>query len=78
MPPTAVGSSQAQTLSKQGALESMTLLKNDPRVLPFAPGQSIAVIGPNANSSDNLLGNCTCWLPHFSFTNVMAVGDNHQ
>lgn len=50
-------------MSLQAAREGMVLLKNDNNALPFARGKSIAVIGPNANSSANLLGNCTCVVP---------------
>ncbi len=47
---------------KESALEvarkSMVLLKNDERTLPFAKDiKNIAVIGPNANQEDVLLGN---------------------
>lgn len=50
-------------MSLQAAREGMVLLKNDNSALPFARGKSIAVIGPNANNSANLLGNCTCVVP---------------
>ena len=50
-------------MSLQAAREGMVLLKNDNNALPFARGKSIAVIGPNANNSANLLGNCKCVVP---------------
>lgn len=43
--------------SLQMAQESMVLLKNDGGVLPLAAPKTIAVIGPNADSYDTLVGN---------------------
>jgi beta-glucosidase len=45
-------------LARQAARESIVLLKNEGRLLPLAKTvSSIAVIGPNANDVDVLLGN---------------------
>jgi beta-glucosidase len=47
-----------QTLALQAARESIVLLKNDQQTLPFAENlDSIAVIGPNADDVEVLLGN---------------------
>ena len=43
--------------SLQMAQESMVLLKNEKGVLPLTTPKTIAVIGPNANSYDTLVGN---------------------
>lgn len=43
--------------SLQMARESMVLLKNDKGLLPLAAPKTIAVIGPNADSYDTLVGN---------------------
>ncbi len=53
-----VNSSQNQDLALQAALESIVLLKNENQVLPLSSSvRHIAVIGPNANDMDVLLGN---------------------
>lgn len=45
-------------LALQTALESMVLLKNDNAILPLSSSlKTIAVIGPNGNETDILLGN---------------------
>ena len=47
-----------RALALQAARESIVLLKNDRGTLPFGPGtKTIAVIGPNADSLNVLLGN---------------------
>ncbi|MBQ8526035.1 MAG: glycoside hydrolase family 3 C-terminal domain-containing protein [Clostridia bacterium] len=43
-------------LSRRMAQESMVLLKND-GILPLKQGQTVAVIGPNADDRDVLIGN---------------------
>ncbi len=53
-----VNSKQNQALSLQAAKESIVLLKNDNNTLPLKSDLSkIAVIGPNANDLEVLLGN---------------------
>eukprot|EP00041_Stephanoeca_diplocostata_P021760 m.513317 g.513317 ORF g.513317 m.513317 type:complete len:786 (+) comp21904_c0_seq3:179-2536(+) len=53
-----VGSPPHLDLAKKAAVESIVLLKNADRQLPLAlAGQSVAVIGPQANDSMVLLGN---------------------
>jgi len=45
-------------LARKAARESIVLLKNDRRLLPLSKDlESIAVVGPNADSEDVLLGN---------------------
>lgn len=57
--PYSVNNSPAHNqLSRKAAQESMVLLKNENQTLPLAKTiQSIAVIGPNANDEQSLLGN---------------------
>ena len=43
-------------LNRKMAQESIVLLKND-GILPLSPNQTVAVIGPNADSANVLLGN---------------------
>ena len=43
-------------LSKQAAIESMVLLKNDQNVLPLQAGKKIAFIGPLVKDKRNLIG----------------------
>ena len=53
-----VASEKHYKLSQQIAKESMVLLKNDNNILPLSKDtKSIAVIGPNADSKQALLGN---------------------
>ncbi|MGL1888136.1 MAG: glycoside hydrolase family 3 C-terminal domain-containing protein [Reichenbachiella sp.] len=53
-----VASEKHYKLSKQSALESMVLLKNEGDILPLSKDlKTIAVIGPNAHSKQALLGN---------------------
>ncbi|MBJ7880651.1 glycoside hydrolase family 3 protein [Gelidibacter salicanalis] len=53
-----VASKEHYALSEKIARESMVLLKNDNNTLPLSKNiKSIAVIGPNANSKQALLGN---------------------
>ncbi len=44
-------------LSKEAAIKSMVLLKNDNQVLPLNPGQKIAFIGPQVKRQRDLIGN---------------------
>jgi beta-glucosidase len=58
IPYSVVESPEHQALALQAARESLVLLKNDGGLLPLAPGQrKIAVIGPNADDPNVLLGN---------------------
>lgn len=51
-----VHSKDHQALSLQAALESIVLLKNDKNILPLSKSiKSVAVIGPNANETKNLI-----------------------
>lgn len=53
-----VASKKHHALSERIARESMVLLKNENNILPLSKNiKSIAVIGPNANSKQVLLGN---------------------
>ncbi len=56
-PPTSVDLDDAEhrALARRLAEESVVLLRND-GILPLAPGRRVAVIGPNADSTDALMG----------------------
>ena len=55
------------------ACKSMVLLKNDKQVLPLAPGKSLAVIGPLADSKEDLLGS---WHAAGTTEGVSSLLDN--
>lgn len=58
IPASVVDSKENQTLALQTARKSMVLLKNDNQLLPLSKDlKKIAVIGPNADNEDVLLGN---------------------
>jgi len=58
IPMSVVGSPAHRKLAYQAAVKSMVLLKNKNNLLPVAPTvRSILVVGPNAASTDVLLGN---------------------
>ncbi|WP_396602258.1 glycoside hydrolase family 3 C-terminal domain-containing protein [Algibacter sp. R77976] len=58
IPYSVVASKQHHNLSEKISKESMVLLKNENQTLPLDKNiKSIAVIGPNANSKQSLLGN---------------------
>lgn len=58
IPITANDTPEHRRLALEVALESMVLLKNDKGALPLTSGvRSIAVVGPNADDFDVLLGN---------------------
>lgn len=53
-----VDSDLHKELALEAAQKSLVLLKNENSLLPFSKGvKNVAVIGPNANSTDVLLGN---------------------
>ena len=53
---TSIGSTEGRQLALDSARQSGVLLKNS-GVLPFASTDSVAVIGPNGNSTTVLIGN---------------------
>lgn len=57
--PDQVCSKQHQALALEAAEDGIVLLKNSDKLLPLpkSKGISLAVIGPNANASETLLGN---------------------
>lgn len=73
IPYSVVASDEHYELSKKVARESMVLLKNDNNFLPLSKDiGSIAVIGPNANSKQALLGNYH-GTPHQFITPLKAI-----
>ncbi len=56
IPMDVVGAETHLALTEKAARQSLVLLKNN-GVLPLKPGIKVAVIGPNANNPDVLLGN---------------------
>ncbi|WP_298554736.1 glycoside hydrolase family 3 protein [uncultured Algibacter sp.] len=73
IPYNVVTSKKHYALSERIAKESMVLLKNDNNTLPLDKNiKSIAVIGPNANSKQALLGNYH-GTPKNNFTPLLAI-----
>eukprot|EP01060_Flectonema_neradi_P015811 TRINITY_DN2245_c0_g1_i4.p1 TRINITY_DN2245_c0_g1~~TRINITY_DN2245_c0_g1_i4.p1 ORF type:complete len:826 (+),score=196.82 TRINITY_DN2245_c0_g1_i4:47-2479(+) len=57
IPLSAIGAPDHVAKSLHAARQSVTLLKNDGKLLPFAKGKKVAVIGTSANSTSDILGN---------------------
>lgn len=55
--PESVDSNASRAVALRAAHESLVLLKNDNRLLPFRRGTRVAFIGPHANSTTALLSN---------------------
>jgi hypothetical protein len=55
--PDMVGTDASQALNKLAARQSIVLLKNKDKTLPFPKGKNIALIGPHCNADGGLLGN---------------------
>jgi len=53
---TEIFTDESRTFSRKVASESMVLLKNDKQLLPFKKSGTIALIGPLANSKENMPG----------------------
>ncbi len=57
IPMSVVGCKKHQKLAYEAASKSVVLLKNENNILPVKPGQSLMITGPNATSTEVLLGN---------------------
>ncbi|CAF1786973.1 unnamed protein product [Brassica oleracea] len=57
--PQDVCTAENQELAREAARQGIVLLKNSPGSLPFSPSaiKTLAVIGPNANVTDTMIGN---------------------
>ncbi|XP_022988690.1 beta-xylosidase/alpha-L-arabinofuranosidase 2-like [Cucurbita maxima] len=57
--PNDVCTPENQELAREAARQGIVLLKNSPKSLPLSPSaiKSLAVIGPNANVTDTMIGN---------------------
>lgn len=65
IPYSVVHSEQHRLMTLEAARKSMVLLKNDNNLLPLSKNiKSVAVIGPNANNIDVLLGNYNGFSPN--------------
>lgn len=65
IPYSVVDSKEHQAMALNAARKSMVLLKNDRRTLPFSKNvKRVAVIGPNANDLEVLLGNYNGYPSH--------------
>ena len=73
IPMDVVGSDDHLALTQRASEKSLVLLKNN-GVLPLKPGIRVAVIGPNANNEDVLLGNYN-GLPIAPVTPLHAIKD---
>ena len=52
-----IDSKEHQQLALEAAQQSIVLLKNSHKTLPLMPGAKVAVIGPHANATEDLLSN---------------------
>lgn len=52
-----IGSEAHVALARESAIQSMTLLRNEGRLLPLSKSAKLAFVGPHANSTLDLLGN---------------------
>lgn len=59
-----VDSPEHQALAREAARKSLVLLKNDGDLLPLRDVRTLAVIGPDADDLDLLLGNYNGWPSH--------------
>lgn len=65
IPYSTLESEQNHALARKAARESMVLLKNEGGLLPLSKDlRSIALVGPNADTTDVLLGNYHGWPSH--------------
>lgn len=65
IPLTVVDGKEHQAIALDAARKSMVLLKNDKKTLPFSKSiKRVAVIGPNANNKEILLGNYNGYSKH--------------
>jgi len=68
----AFGTAEQTALARRAAQESIVLLKNDTGLLPLSPQiASIAVIGPNADSKRNMVGDYS----YASFSELIEGGE---
>eukprot|EP01012_Entosiphon_sulcatum_P000917 TRINITY_DN1015_c0_g1_i1.p1 TRINITY_DN1015_c0_g1~~TRINITY_DN1015_c0_g1_i1.p1 ORF type:complete len:776 (-),score=129.23 TRINITY_DN1015_c0_g1_i1:44-2350(-) len=57
VPISEVNTQQNQEASRLASLQSLVLLKNDAKTLPFPKGKTLAVVGPHFNETSALVGN---------------------
>jgi beta-glucosidase len=57
IPYSVVDDASHKALALEAAHKSIVLLKNSDHLLPLSPGKTVAVIGPNADDAQMLLGN---------------------
>jgi beta-glucosidase len=69
-PPGSLDTDEHRSLARRAALESITLLKNDSKLLPLDAGslQSLAVIGPNADEARIGGGGSSYVVPPYSIS----------
>jgi len=57
VPPSVVNTPESQDFNLFATLQSLVLLKNEGKTLPFAVGKKVAVVGPHGNATEDMLGN---------------------
>jgi len=72
-----VHSAANQAIALQASRESLVLLRNQDNLLPLPGGKRIAVIGPNADNSSNLLGDYNPWPPFEPIPSILDAIRTH-
>jgi xylan 1,4-beta-xylosidase len=57
VPMSAVNTAESQEFNLFSTLSSLVLLQNNNKTLPFSPGKRVAVVGPHANATKQMVGN---------------------
>eukprot|EP00005_Dracoamoeba_jomungandri_P001204 CAMPEP_0174250708 /NCGR_PEP_ID=MMETSP0439-20130205/795_1 /TAXON_ID=0 /ORGANISM="Stereomyxa ramosa, Strain Chinc5" /LENGTH=619 /DNA_ID=CAMNT_0015330847 /DNA_START=27 /DNA_END=1882 /DNA_ORIENTATION=+ len=57
VPPSVVNTPESQEFNLFATRQSLVMLKNEDKTLPFSVGKNVAVVGPHANATEDMIGN---------------------